>query len=108
MSTLKVKIESESILLQNNLHVEVRDNNMQLVDSFYGGNEIDVEPGIYQISSVLEDGKKHNKLINVESDQQVDVVLSRPDEGQYDNYRIKSFIDVPPALGNDSSDGDSG
>lgn len=79
MTKLKVTIDSDSYLLQNNLYIEVRDSRLQLVDSFFGGKEIDVEPGLYQVSSVLEDGKNYNKIISAESDKQNDVVLSSRD-----------------------------
>ncbi len=68
MSKLKLDLQSNSHLLGGIISAEVRDSQLNLVGRIGRGQELDVSPGLYQVNAVLEDGRRHSRLVQVTED----------------------------------------
>ena len=75
MGTIKVQIDSDSAYFRGNVPLEVRDNHMRLVQKSDDVRSFELEPGIYQISAVLEDGQEHKHFIKVQSGETTTVKM---------------------------------
>lgn len=72
---LAIDIETDSIYFGINVPLQIRDNKMQVVERPATDREFNLDPGLYQVSAVLEDGQEHSKLIEVKSNETTSVKL---------------------------------
>lgn len=77
---LEVSVDSDSDQLRYNAPVEVRDSKMRVVDLPGSNRNFELQPGLYQVSAVLEDGQEHTRLVEVRSDEKSNIELSAPEE----------------------------
>ena len=62
---LTVDVQTPSQLLGDTWTFEVRDARMRRVGSIGRGGALEVDPGLYRVSTVLEDGSEHEELVGV-------------------------------------------
>lgn len=79
MGTIQVNLESDSVFFNHNVPIEIRDSQMRLVQQSGRDRQFKLPVGLYQVSAVLEDGHKHNELVQVKEDAPTQVVLRAPD-----------------------------
>jgi hypothetical protein len=79
MGTIQVNLESDSVFFNHNVPIEIRDSQMRLVQQSGRDRQFKLPVGLYQVSAVLEDGHKHNELVQVKADAPTQVVLRAPD-----------------------------
>ena len=82
MGTIKVNLESDSVFFNHNVPIEIRDSQMRLVQQSGRGRQFELPEGLYQISAVLEDGHKHDELVQIKADVPTQVVLGAKDAPQ--------------------------
>ncbi len=70
---LHVRIDSRSMYFGAKAPYEVRDADMRVVMRGSGQGELELEPGIYQVSAVLEDGGEHSRIVQVEEGETAEV-----------------------------------
>lgn len=62
---LTVDVQTPSQLLGDTWSFEVRDARMRRVGAIDRNGSIDLDPGLYRVSTVLEDGSEHEDLVDV-------------------------------------------
>lgn len=70
---LSVKLISDSVFFGDIVSIEVRDSQMNLVSRGNYGLQLDLPVGLYEVSAVLEDGQKHNHLVQIIEGEQTPV-----------------------------------
>ncbi len=75
MGRLRIDVQSNSYLLRNILAIEVRDSRMKLIKTMAPGENLELDNGLYQVSAVLEDGKRHSRVVQMQSGAEESVVL---------------------------------
>jgi len=75
MGTIQVNLESDSVFFNHNVPIEIRDSQMRLVQHSGRDRQFELPVGLYKISAVLEDGNKHDKLVQIKADVPTQVVL---------------------------------
>lgn len=73
--TLRVAVGTESMQFNRTVPVEIRDENMVLVRRIESGSEVALPPGLYQVSTVLQDGAEYRQIANVEAGATCEVTL---------------------------------
>lgn len=68
MLVARLAIDSEN--LRAHLPIEVRDSDLGLVRTVTTGESVELDPGLYEVSAVLDDGRKHRKVVQVEEGKQ--------------------------------------
>ena len=81
---LSVTVESESNHLRYDAPIEIRDSKMRPVGQSEDGRNFDLHPGFYQVSAVLEDGRKHTRMVEVKQDERANIELRAPEEREYE------------------------
>lgn len=77
---LSVQLGSDSMFLGQNVPIEVRDSSMRLVQRSSSGRQLELPAGLYQVSAVLEDGRRHSALVQIKEGEQTPVELA-PEPG---------------------------
>ena len=72
---LSVQLTSDSMFLGRSVPVEVRDSDMCLVQQSMSARQFELPVGLYEVSAVLEDGRRHSALVQVKDGQQTPVEL---------------------------------
>jgi hypothetical protein len=65
--TLNVNLATGSHLLRTKLPIEVRDARLRLVDTLVGSGEVQLDPGVYRVSAVLDDGREHVEIVTIDA-----------------------------------------
>ena len=82
---LTVKLETDSYFLGSAANIEVRDSSFTLVDSDVRSHKtLELDPGLYEVSAVLQDGQKHRKMIQLDAGETKNVLL----KSNRDNTRL--------------------
>jgi hypothetical protein len=93
---LSVKINSDSIFFGNEVPVEVRDFQMRLIQQSSDTRQFELPVGLYEVSAVLEDGRKHKKLCQVTDDEPTIVELSFSDQAPPPESPVQEgAMDIP-------------
>ena len=77
---LSVQLTSDSMFLGQCVPVEVRDSDMRLVQQSMSARQFELPVGLYEVSAVLEDGRRHSVLVQVKDGQQTPVELGAEEE----------------------------
>ncbi len=88
---LTVSVDSESVFLGQAVPIEVRDSRHRLVSRTTSFNTLKLAPGLYEISAVLQDGRRHSATVDVVAGKQTPVTLVA-DEGATAEPDTGSFI----------------
>jgi hypothetical protein len=72
-------VRSSSEFLRNTILASVRDEALRLVETVNSGAMITLDPGVYQVSAILEDGQEHSELVRIQSGETRAVVLGGGD-----------------------------
>ncbi|MCP4471632.1 MAG: hypothetical protein GY815_13280 [Gammaproteobacteria bacterium] len=67
---LSVDVESSSYYFSSNAPLEIRDGKMRLIKKAESERQFDLEPGLYQVTAVLEDGREHSQLVEIKGGEQ--------------------------------------
>jgi hypothetical protein len=63
---LEIQVRSQPWFLAENLPIEIRDSNQELVESLPGHRRsVALAPGLYSVSAVLEDGAVHRRHVHI-------------------------------------------
>lgn len=73
--TLRTRLEIPSWRLSQNLPIEVRDSQLRLVGELRNNDTIALKPGWYEVSAVLNDGRRHSETVCVMAGDLQDVAL---------------------------------
>ena len=65
MTCLTVHMESPSWFLESKARFEVRSGDYSLIKTLRSGGSVDLDPGLYHVSAVLQDGRNHVRLVQV-------------------------------------------
>lgn len=76
---LKVGLDSASMFFQAHAIFEIRDSALALVGRVRAGEVRWVPAGLYQVSTALDDGLEHRRLVRVVSGEDHEVTFTRPD-----------------------------
>lgn len=76
-ASLTVNLQADSQLLRSNLSIDVRDSALQLVGTTRSGRSLPLEPGLYRVSAVLEDGREHAEVVSIAEGTNVSVSLGQ-------------------------------
>jgi hypothetical protein len=76
---LRVELADESKFLGPTLDVEVRDSGLRLVAKESGPVEMDLPGGVYEVSAVLGDGRRHSNLVTVSPGEETPVQFGSAD-----------------------------
>ena len=68
MSSLTVHLESPSWFLASKARFEVRNGDYGLIETLPAGGSVDLDPGLYHVSAVLQDGRNHVRLVQVQEE----------------------------------------
>jgi hypothetical protein len=77
---LSVDVDSTSFYFSNSSPVKIRDGMMRLIRYEENVRNFDLEPGLYQVSAVLEDGHEHKSIVEIKPGQQSSVTIRKPEE----------------------------
>jgi hypothetical protein len=97
---LTISVGSESVFLGQAVPIEVRDSRHRLVGRTTSSNTLKLAPGLYEISAVLQDGRRHSATVDVVAGKQTPVTLTA-DEGataaepDASSYVAESSASVP-------------
>ncbi|MFG0317869.1 MAG: hypothetical protein ACF8XB_11385 [Planctomycetota bacterium JB042] len=75
---LKVRLEVDSYFLEENLPIEVRDARLNLVRKLSVRDRphpLEVPAGLYRVSAMLDDGRMHERVVQVAPDEETEVVF---------------------------------
>jgi hypothetical protein len=72
---LHVELKSDSYFFGQNIPIEVRDSAMRLVERPSVKRRFSLPPGLYEVSAVLEDGRRHRALVQVKAGETAPVTL---------------------------------
>lgn len=91
---VSVVVISDSNFFGSDVSVEVRDSQLQLVKR---SNErlFPLPAGLYELSAVLEDGRRHKQLVHVQAGQTVQVKLSFSKSDQLSENIYKTALPEP-------------
>jgi hypothetical protein len=78
--TLSVHVPSESLFLGQAIPIEVRDSGLRLVNRAASERTFDLPEGLYEVSAVLEDGRRHSTLVQVKGGERTPVELAAEPE----------------------------
>jgi len=70
-----VELRSDSYFFGQSIPIEVRDSSMRLVERPSDKRRFSLPPGLYEVSAVLEDGRKHRALVQVKAGETAPVTL---------------------------------
>ncbi len=73
--TLRVALSTQSVQFNRTAPVEIRDENMVLVQRIESGAEIALPPGLYQVSAVLQDGAEYRRIAKVDAGATCEITL---------------------------------
>lgn len=73
--TLSVELKSDSDFFGLNAPIEVRDSKMRLVKRAKFERQLDLPAGLYEVSAVLEDGRRHSQVVQIKDGEQTLVEL---------------------------------
>jgi hypothetical protein len=88
---LTISVGSESVFLGRAVPIEVRDSRHRLVDRTTSFNTLKLAPGLYEISAVLQDGRRHSATVDVVAGKQTPVTLMA-DEGATAEPDASSYV----------------
>ncbi len=72
---LHVELRSDSYFFGKNIPIEVRDSAMRLVERPSEKRQFSLAPGLYEVSAVLEDGRRHRALVQIKAGETAPVTL---------------------------------
>jgi hypothetical protein len=99
--TLSVNVRGDSVFLGSVIPIEVRDSHMQLVQQGIPGRNLDLAEGIYEVSAILEDGRRHHKLVQVRRGALTRIEFSTLPGASPE--RLSSVATPAPAMGDDTA-----
>ena len=102
---LTISVDSDSMFLGQAVPIEVRDSRHRLVKSTTSSNTVKLAPGLYEISAVLQDGRRHSATVDVVADQDTPVTLKADDDGATAEPDTSSYVIEPTSLGGESKVG---
>lgn len=76
LGAIMVRVGSDSMFLGQALPIEVRNSELRLVAKATSAREIKLPEGLYEVSAVLEDGRKHSSLVQVKGGEQTPVNIA--------------------------------
>jgi len=80
-ASLTVSLKTASAFLRGNLTADVRDAKLRFIKSVRSEVPVDLEPGIYRVSAILEDGLEYVELIDLKDHEKASITLPpRTDE----------------------------
>lgn len=118
--TISIDVVSESESYGVNFPVEIRDSQLRLVKRTDYEKQIPLPAGLYEVSAVLEDGRRYKKLVQVQEGQTVTVKLgaiesdpaqtsaadaASPDKPVYHRPSYSQRMDAISDLGDESASG---
>ena len=80
--TLSVEIISESSSFGYGVPVEVRDGDMRLVKGPSNERRFNLPIGLYEVSAVLEDGRRHRQLVQIKEQEEAVAKLGPVEQNQ--------------------------
>ncbi len=85
--TLSVTLMGDSDFLGLTIPIEVRDSNMQLVGQASTVHSLELPEGLYEVSAILEDGRRHHKLAHIRPGEVTRLELTAKwDSGNADSF----------------------
>ena len=72
---LTISVDSDSVFLGQAVPIEVRDSRHRLVNRTTSFNTLKLAPGLYEISAVLQDGRRHSSTVDVVAGKHTPVTL---------------------------------
>ncbi len=72
-------LETDSAQLRMTLPIQVRDSELALVRETKRGDTVDLDPGWYEVSAVLDDGRARSQLVEIKSGEDTEVSLGLSD-----------------------------
>ncbi|MFH2057695.1 MAG: hypothetical protein ABIJ59_02200 [Pseudomonadota bacterium] len=91
---LIVKVLSESYFLEGKIPIQIRDSRFSLVKEIHGGDSLKVDPGLYQISSVLQNGQDYKQIVQVPESGKIEITLNA---SQKDTQKTSDISGLDPA-----------
>jgi hypothetical protein len=79
---IDIQVRSESWFLGQVLPIEVRDGHLRLVARLERERTLDLPEGLYEVSAVLEDGRKYSTLVQVKGGKRTPVELKPEEESK--------------------------
>ena len=62
---LRARLDIPSWRLSQNLPIEIRDSRLRLLGEFKNDQIVELKPGWYEVSAVLNDGLRHSETVRV-------------------------------------------
>jgi hypothetical protein len=94
--TLFIKIRSDVDQVRSVVPVEIRDSHLRLLKLPKSPRHVDLAPGLYEISTVLEDGNKYSQSVQVEkgitSTVELQVKEDAPEKRKSRTRRSRGFL----------------
>lgn len=81
-NSVTVQINYNAQLFGKTNPIEIRNGRLKLVGTLRPGGTLELDDGIYEISAVLDDGRKHTQLLHLEAGAHEEVTLGVPVEMQ--------------------------
>ena len=72
---LRARLDIPSWRLSQNLPIEIRDSRLRLLGEFKNDQIVELKPGWYEVSAVLNDGLRHSETVRVIAGELQDVAL---------------------------------
>lgn len=79
---ISVEVVSDSIFFGDGVQVEVRDSQLRLVQRSSFERQFPLPTGLYEVSAVLEDGRRYKQVAQVQDGQTVNVKLAFTESNQ--------------------------
>jgi hypothetical protein len=89
---------SDSVFFGHAVAIEVRDSRLKLVARAAGQRTVDLPAGLYEVSAVLEDGRKHSAVVQVREGQQTAVELAPQEETLVPPPAVEAAAEDRPAF----------
>lgn len=117
---ISVEVVSDSMFFGYHVPVEVRDSQLRLVTRSTSERQFPLQSGLYEVSAVLEDGRRYQQLVQVHDGQTVYVTFGSIENNQaperaleaaspeipvYHRPRYIQKMDAISDLGNESTTG---
>src|SRR5688572_14149119 len=77
---IKPQLASDSWFLGQSVSFEIRDSGLRLVARTKTQDPLELPEGLYEVSAVLEDGRKHSEVVRVIGGQETLVQFTQEDE----------------------------
>ena len=101
LGSIDVSVASDSMFLGQRVPIEIRDSELRLVAKETSSRSLELPEGLYQVSAVLEDGRRHSSLVQVKGGQQTLVSIaaeqSAANAGRVasENVSVKALVEGP-------------